>query len=192
MIKPIETRYKGYRFRSRLEARWAVFFDSMGIEWDYEVEGYDLGKRGWYLPDFRVVSPCYPDFYHLIEIKGQTPSKEEIRKIAEVNIKQAYDEETDRFYASCNFLFVGMPDMNTPCIESYRDAQLGDGLVIGKPRENLAEITMFLLDHRYKTVVDHFWRVQQAILAARSARFEFGERGRAALIRDRFFDREFV
>ena len=27
-IKPIETNYKGYRFRSRLEARWAVFFDA--------------------------------------------------------------------------------------------------------------------------------------------------------------------
>ena len=27
-IKPIETHYKGYRFRSRLEARWAVFFDA--------------------------------------------------------------------------------------------------------------------------------------------------------------------
>lgn len=25
-IKPIETIYNGYHFRSRLEARWAVFF----------------------------------------------------------------------------------------------------------------------------------------------------------------------
>lgn len=51
-IKPIETHYKGYRFRSRLEARWAVFFDALGIEWEYEKEGYDLGEAGWYLPDF--------------------------------------------------------------------------------------------------------------------------------------------
>ena len=35
-IKPIETIYKGYRFRSRLEARWAVFFDALGIEYEYE------------------------------------------------------------------------------------------------------------------------------------------------------------
>lgn len=41
-IKAIETSYKGYRFRSRLEARWAVFFDALGIEWEYEKEGYDL------------------------------------------------------------------------------------------------------------------------------------------------------
>lgn len=50
-MKAIETIYKGYRFRSRLEARWAVFFDALEIEWDYEMEGFDLdGER--YLPDF--------------------------------------------------------------------------------------------------------------------------------------------
>ena len=52
MIKPIETRYKGYRFRSRTEARWAVFFDVLGVKWEYEPEGYHLGKAGEYLPDF--------------------------------------------------------------------------------------------------------------------------------------------
>lgn len=41
-IQAIETYYNGYRFRSRLEARWAVFFDTMGIEWRYETEGYIL------------------------------------------------------------------------------------------------------------------------------------------------------
>jgi len=51
-IKAIETRYKGYRFRSRLEARWAVFFDAFPLRWEYEPEGYDLGKAGLYLPDF--------------------------------------------------------------------------------------------------------------------------------------------
>lgn len=56
MIKAIETQYKGYRFRSRLEARWAVFFDAMGLRWEYEPEGYDLGKEGWYLPDFLIRS----------------------------------------------------------------------------------------------------------------------------------------
>ena len=32
-IKAIETRYNGYRFRSRTEARWAVFFDAFGIRY---------------------------------------------------------------------------------------------------------------------------------------------------------------
>jgi hypothetical protein len=52
-IKAIETRYKGYRFRSRLEARWAVFFDALGLSWEYEPEGFET-DAGWYLPDFKV------------------------------------------------------------------------------------------------------------------------------------------
>ena len=55
-IKPIETVYNGYRFRSRLEARWAVFFDALGIKYEYESKGYevDYGEHGTikYLPDF--------------------------------------------------------------------------------------------------------------------------------------------
>jgi hypothetical protein len=52
-IKAIETEYKGYRFRSRLEARWAIFFDGINLKYEYEQEGYNLGKPvGYYLPDF--------------------------------------------------------------------------------------------------------------------------------------------
>lgn len=58
MIKAIETAYKGYRFRSRLEARWAVFFDSLGIEWQYEPEGYELPGGERYLPDFYLPRFC--------------------------------------------------------------------------------------------------------------------------------------
>ncbi|CUB58669.1 hypothetical protein BN2127_JRS10_04604 [Bacillus subtilis] len=67
-IKPIETIYKGYRFRSRLEARWAVFFDTLGIKWRYENEGYDLGKLGWYLPDFEIETESFGKWF--VEIKG--------------------------------------------------------------------------------------------------------------------------
>jgi len=52
-IKPIETVYDGHRFRSRLEARWAVFFKHAGIEYEYEPQGYDMGIEK-YLPDFYV------------------------------------------------------------------------------------------------------------------------------------------
>lgn len=50
-IKAIETVYDGYRFRSRLEARWAVFFNSLGVRFEYEPEGFEL-SCGRYLPDF--------------------------------------------------------------------------------------------------------------------------------------------
>ena len=77
MIKPIETVYNGYRFRSRLEARWAVFFDAFGTVYQYEPEGFDLGKAGYYLPDFWL-----PELKFWIEIKGRKPSKSEILKAA--------------------------------------------------------------------------------------------------------------
>lgn len=51
MIKAIETHWKGYRFRSRLEARWAVFFETLGVDWQYEPEGFKTSE-GPYLPDF--------------------------------------------------------------------------------------------------------------------------------------------
>lgn len=63
-IKPIQTRYKGYNFRSRLEARYAVFFDALDIDWEYESEGYDLGELGWYLPDFYL-----PQVSRFVEVK---------------------------------------------------------------------------------------------------------------------------
>lgn len=66
-IQAIETRYRGYRFRSRLEARWAVFFDKMGYLWEYEPQGFDLGGAlGNYLPDFYI-----RDLNAWIEVKGE-------------------------------------------------------------------------------------------------------------------------
>lgn len=66
-ITAIETRYRGYRFRSRLEARWAVFFDSLGIKWEYEPQGYKVGvvAKKAYLPDFFL-----PATKTWVEVKG--------------------------------------------------------------------------------------------------------------------------
>lgn len=51
-MKAIQTEWHGCRFRSRLEARWAVVFEAMGIDWEYEPEGFVLDDGTWYLPDF--------------------------------------------------------------------------------------------------------------------------------------------
>jgi hypothetical protein len=51
-IRPIATRYGGILFRSRLEARWALFFDRLHIPWEYEPQGFDIGDGQAYLPDF--------------------------------------------------------------------------------------------------------------------------------------------
>lgn len=45
----IQTLYDGIQFRSRLEARWAAFFDQMGWSWLYE----PIDLNGW-LPDFEI------------------------------------------------------------------------------------------------------------------------------------------
>lgn len=73
-VKPIETLYSGYRFRSRLEARWAVFFDALGIRYDYEPEGYELDGGERYLPDFWLT-----DLNMWVEIKPSEPTPREKR-----------------------------------------------------------------------------------------------------------------
>lgn len=71
-VTAIETTYGECLFRSRLEAKWAVFFDAMGIEWVYEPQGYNvragprrLGPRRRYLADFFL-----PVVGLWVEVKG--------------------------------------------------------------------------------------------------------------------------
>ena len=81
MIKAIPTVYKGYRFRSRLEARWAVFFDACGVKWEYEPEGFDLGNGVYYLPDFLLHGVAGRGGGNLyVEVKGQM-TDEDAQKI---------------------------------------------------------------------------------------------------------------
>lgn len=53
-FQAIETHYLGHRLRSRLEARWAVFFSEAGLQWEYEPEGFRLPGGVYYLPDFYI------------------------------------------------------------------------------------------------------------------------------------------
>lgn len=66
---PIETKYRGCRFRSRLEARWAVFFNALGVPWEYEPQGFRLSTGRMYLPDFLL-----PQCATWIEVKGSAPT----------------------------------------------------------------------------------------------------------------------
>jgi hypothetical protein len=65
----IPTLYKGREYRSRLEARWAAFFDLAG--WRYEYEPFDLA--GW-IPDFVLKGSNE----YLVEIKPVFALPEEI------------------------------------------------------------------------------------------------------------------
>jgi hypothetical protein len=86
-ISAIPTTYKGIKFRSRLEARWAVFFETVKTPWSYEPEGFHLPSgpygepnpwtgevttldRDWnYLPDFWL-----PEVDAWFEVKGEDPA----------------------------------------------------------------------------------------------------------------------
>jgi len=46
------TYYRGSAFRRRIEARWAVFFDQVGIRWDYHPQGFNLIGSEYYMPSF--------------------------------------------------------------------------------------------------------------------------------------------
>jgi hypothetical protein len=56
-IANIPTIYNGVQFRSRLEAKWAAFFDLLGWHWHYE----PLDLDGW-IPDF-LIEPFPGDFH---------------------------------------------------------------------------------------------------------------------------------
>lgn len=51
--KGIETWYDGVLYRSRGEAKWAVFLTELGVKFSYETQGFDT-DGSWYLPDFVI------------------------------------------------------------------------------------------------------------------------------------------
>ena len=91
-MKPIETEYKSYKFRSRLEARWAVFFDACDVKWEYEPEGFDLGEGLYYLPDFLLHdvlirdSDLPQDLW--VEVKGRMTEQDAKKIIKFANVRE--------------------------------------------------------------------------------------------------------
>lgn len=92
-IKPIETYYNGYRFRSRAEARWAVLLDTLKCKYIYEPEGFKLSDGTLYLPDFYL-----PDSDSFLEIKGVISPQDQ--------------HKIDQFRADCEkAVTIGFSDM---------------------------------------------------------------------------------
>lgn len=105
-IKAIETVYNGYRFRSRSEARWAVFFDAIGIKYRYEWEGYDLGDGVYYLPDFYL-----PDMNQYFEVKPDIKRLLPTERIKVNRLAQATDK----------YVIIGDSDFKLTGTESHPD-----------------------------------------------------------------------
>jgi hypothetical protein len=97
-LKAIETSYKGYRFRSRLEARWAVFFDAASIAWQYEAQGFET-SHGRYLPDFYL-----PILKRWVEVKreGMLPKPENIYIAGKMSLCRDEVSLNGHYYAGPN------------------------------------------------------------------------------------------
>lgn len=78
MIAVLPSVYLGITFRSRTEARWAVLFQELGLEWNYEPEGHGLSGRG-YLPDFYL-----PQLRLYVEVKPDETDGSERSVFAEL------------------------------------------------------------------------------------------------------------
>jgi hypothetical protein len=182
-MKAIETKYKGRRFRSRLEARWAVFFDAMGFKWEYEPEGYAKGGIA-YLPDFLLTLPNGKQLY--CEVKP-----EEYHFSDDPRLK-FYRELVNTLHKPFVML-TGLPQF-----------MVYDQIAPNLPEDSFHAV--FFLDYEpYLRVADSYWFPQltlnehnghlyfphderaaqksfgkkfvEAVYAASSARFEFGESG---------------
>jgi len=177
-IKPIETHYKGYRFRSRLEARWAVFFDVMEIEWDYEHEGYDLGPLGYYLPDFYLSN---------VGLRSANPPY----KGMIVEIKPGYDESAGKKLATlCEIVGKDGVLLADPKVsndwsgEKYEVAPDWDNAMVFMKCEDCGAIKVEYSESNYTGcdvccghADNETETIQKAINTARGARFEHGECG---------------
>lgn len=71
------TAYKGVVFRSRHEARWAYFWDTVDVRWQYEPLKVRLTGVGGYLPDFWL-----PGLEYWAEVKPRVATADDGQKIA--------------------------------------------------------------------------------------------------------------
>lgn len=180
-IRAIETVYAGCRFRSRLEARWAVYFDSLGWSWDYEPEGFEL-LGGRYLPDFKVhvipaLCPC-PRHDELprhewFEVKGQEPTEREIALALELSIATG-----EQVTIVCD---IPRP-RGMAQIQGWRARRFGQihpnrFFTHGGGDDDQCNGDVEMAAWLVSVGMNRNSRLLAAATAARSARFEFGESG---------------
>lgn len=168
--RAIETRYAGRRFRSRLEARYAVLFDALGLKWEYEREGYEL-PSGRYLPDFFVHWGAsrdarlhqFREVGYWVEIKGQEPTPLELQKLSELTLATGH----------ISYLLAGGPHRPRVWIAGVTTGEVKEW---DNPHLHIGWLA-FIACCAKVTLTDE--QVDAAVAAATGARFEHGERGAA-------------
>jgi hypothetical protein len=101
VIRSIPATYNKVTFRSITEARWAVFFDTLEIPWEYEPECQFLDGGGAYLPDFRLWGTL------LAEVKPALSKRDELTK--------QYEDLFERVRGIDNLLLL----VGTPRVQWY-------------------------------------------------------------------------
>lgn len=191
-LRAITTRYKNHSFRSRLEARYAVYFDHLGIKWEYEPEGFELGNGLRYLPDFWL-----PEWGIWIEVKPTEPDAagtEKARRLADAHsavVIMVGEPKAEHFSGNlffgwdCGESSAGFTNGMDAGFFAHVDGKLHlevDGTCnrMYYADENLGEIDTPVLDTFDRTFDGVCWRrAGDAVRAALSARFEFGANGGA-------------
>lgn len=197
--RAIQTTYAGCRFRSRQEARWAVFFNSLGLRWEYEPQGFVVGGRRAagtrrperpYLPDFYL-----PDLGLWLEVK---PAMADVVDLAAVEVWEDFAGEvaTEWETGKAAMLIGPIPDpssvdrLGPPRAERWYDAGIiivGDwhyawcACPTGRHFDIQYEARGGLIECGCPRVSDGRLRsgnhplILDAYTAARGARFEHGE-----------------
>jgi hypothetical protein len=167
-IPAIPTKVNGIWYRSRLEARVAMLFHTIGIQADYEPDGFILNGVG-YLPDFYL-----PQVRMFLEVKPREFSE------IEMQLAKALAIVSKRPV----ILFVGRPELR--CYPTIHPVFLDDGVE--------TEIHSYLLDidyhkRRYYEDEKRFWcccqgefgeetgfssKYRQAVIWVRTCSFEEG------------------
>jgi hypothetical protein len=196
-MTPIQTIYKGWRLRSRTEARWAVFFDALGIRWEYEPEGFQFADGTRYLPDFWLpgfnrlgfnrLGPGVDDAQRgcFVEVKGGDCRVPEFvcRDIWEPPQQPSYAMDPGDFRKAWMLATEGRQQVlcvwGAPRAENFILFR-GDSTEVrfdGKylPGGRNADEYRLFLDPQGIKFFDEV--VDRAVCAARSARFEFGQSG---------------
>ena len=192
-MRAIETEYKGYRFRSRLEARWALFFDLCRVEWEYEPEGFVLDNGDYYLPDFllhdvRAYHDCGMDVLNdlWVEVKGKMAEKDEEKLLSFCGlcIENGFQSVKTPVY-----IVAGIPEgNNVKDFDDFCDAHMngdaipfnfmtvdGDDFPAYPGIDNEGKFGLFGADSSY-TLSRNGEATERAFRIARQARFEHGEK----------------
>lgn len=124
-MKAHPTTYGGVNFRSRLEAKWAAFFDLLGWQWQYEPIDLD----GW-TPDFSIQGHDGPIYVEVKPIEWVGSLENNVKQARDrEDLKKVFRSKTDRERlilgtAPC---FLTNPEAST---ENHHDANFG--LLYGK------------------------------------------------------------